>query len=53
MNSYPPEGGYKQGMSPHETYHSWAATQYREKVGVTYCDALSTVLICLRRAAGC
>lgn len=32
MNSYPPEGGYKQGMSPHETYHSWAATQYREKL---------------------
>ncbi|KAJ7087412.1 ArfGap-domain-containing protein [Mycena crocata] len=29
---YPPEqGGYKEGNSPYEIYHCWAATQYREK----------------------
>lgn len=37
MRSYSPaeQGGYREGMSPQETYHSWAATQYREKVRVT------------------
>ncbi|KAF8213863.1 hypothetical protein K438DRAFT_1802403, partial [Mycena galopus ATCC 62051] len=30
---YPPEqGGYKEGNTPHEIYHCWAATQYREKL---------------------
>jgi ADP-ribosylation factor GTPase-activating protein 1 len=34
MQSYTPaeQGGYKEGMSIHEKYHSWAAAQYREKV---------------------
>ncbi|THG96221.1 hypothetical protein EW026_g5574 [Hermanssonia centrifuga] len=32
MTSYPAEGGYNEGMSPHDKYHSWAATQYREKL---------------------
>ena len=34
MLSYPADlhGGYKEGMSPYDTYHSWAAAQYREKV---------------------
>jgi len=34
MQSYTPveQGGYKEGMSIHEKYHSWAATQYREKL---------------------
>ena len=32
MKAYPAEGGWKDGMSPYDTYHSWAATQYREKV---------------------
>ncbi|EMD40481.1 hypothetical protein CERSUDRAFT_44271, partial [Gelatoporia subvermispora B] len=33
MKSYPAEqGGYSETMSPHETYHCWAATQYREKL---------------------
>ena len=31
MKSYQ-NGGYTDGMNPHDTYHSWAATQYREKV---------------------
>ncbi|KAI0082368.1 ArfGap-domain-containing protein [Panus rudis PR-1116 ss-1] len=35
MKSYPSEGGYTEGMSPHEKYHSWAATQYREKLDAT------------------
>ncbi|KAH9943235.1 ArfGap-domain-containing protein [Epithele typhae] len=25
-------GGYKEGMSPYDTYHSWAASQYKEKL---------------------
>lgn len=34
MQSYTPveQGGYKDGLSPYDTYHCWAATQYREKV---------------------
>jgi len=34
MQSYTPveQGGYKEGMSIHDKYHSWAAAQYREKV---------------------
>lgn len=33
MNSYDPDqGGYKEGSTPYDTYHCWAATQYREKV---------------------
>lgn len=34
MQSYTPveQGGYKEGMSAHDKYHSWAAAQYREKV---------------------
>ncbi|KAI0940143.1 hypothetical protein AcV5_001331 [Taiwanofungus camphoratus] len=33
MQSYPAEqGGFKQGMNPSETYHCWAASQYREKL---------------------
>ena len=34
MQSYTPveQGGYKEGMSIHDRYHCWAATQYREKV---------------------
>lgn len=34
IRSYPPEhSGYTDGIHPHALYHSWAATQYREKVG--------------------
>ncbi|KAI0692262.1 hypothetical protein BC835DRAFT_1278001 [Cytidiella melzeri] len=33
MESYPAaQGGYTEGMNAYETYHSWAATQYREKL---------------------
>lgn len=34
VRSYTPveQGGYKDGMSPYDKYHCWAATQYREKV---------------------
>ena len=33
MKSYDPQtGGYKEGMTPYDTYHSWAASQYKEKV---------------------
>ena len=34
MEAYAPadQGGYKPGMSPHEKYHCWAATQYKAKV---------------------
>ncbi|KII95002.1 hypothetical protein PLICRDRAFT_33832 [Plicaturopsis crispa FD-325 SS-3] len=34
MRSYTPadQGGYKEGSSPYDTYTSWAATQYREKL---------------------
>lgn len=36
MQSYTPkeQGGYTDGMSPYDTYHCWAATQYREKVQI-------------------
>jgi len=32
--SYTPtdQGGYNQGMSAYDTYHCWAASQYRDKV---------------------
>lgn len=32
VKAYPPEGGYNEGMSPAELYHTWAASQYRDKV---------------------
>ena len=32
MKSYPANGGYSEGMSIHDTYHCWAASQYRQKV---------------------
>ncbi|KAI0307049.1 hypothetical protein B0F90DRAFT_1684689 [Multifurca ochricompacta] len=34
MQSYTPteQGGYQEDMSIHDKYHSWAATQYREKL---------------------
>ena len=32
MKAYPSEGGFTPGMSTHEKYHCWAASQYREKV---------------------
>jgi len=37
MESYTPveQGGYKDGLSPYDTYHCWAATQYREKLDAT------------------
>ncbi|KAI9000810.1 ArfGap-domain-containing protein [Trametes punicea] len=33
MKTYDPQtSGYKEGMNSYDTYHSWAATQYREKL---------------------
>ncbi|GLB34062.1 putative arfGap-domain-containing protein [Lyophyllum shimeji] len=34
MKSYCPaeQGGYREGLSPYDKYHCWAATQYREKL---------------------
>jgi len=34
LQAYTPveQGGYKEGMSIHDKYHSWAAAQYREKL---------------------
>ena len=32
MAAYGPQGGYAPGASPHETYHCWAATEYKAKV---------------------
>ncbi|XP_006456826.1 hypothetical protein AGABI2DRAFT_195816 [Agaricus bisporus var. bisporus H97] len=32
LNAYDPSGGYKDGASPYDTYHSWAATQYKQKL---------------------
>ncbi|KAI0068581.1 ArfGap-domain-containing protein [Artomyces pyxidatus] len=34
MQAYTPaeQGGYKEGMAIHDKYHSWAASQYREKL---------------------
>ncbi|KAF5387667.1 hypothetical protein D9615_000627 [Tricholomella constricta] len=34
MQSYSPaeQGGYNEGLSPYDTYHCWAATQYRGKL---------------------
>ncbi|KAN0097567.1 ArfGap domain containing protein [Tylopilus felleus] len=34
--SPPDQGGYTDGMDPHALYHSWAATQYREKLDYTF-----------------
>jgi ADP-ribosylation factor GTPase-activating protein 1 len=34
VRSYPSDqGGYTEGMEPYATYHSWAATEYKAKVG--------------------
>ena len=38
MKEYPAEGGWNDGMNPYDTYHSWAATQYRAKVGSHYIE---------------
>ncbi|GJE84345.1 ArfGap-domain-containing protein [Phanerochaete sordida] len=32
LQQYPAEGGWNEGMNPHDTYHSWTASQYREKL---------------------
>jgi len=32
VKAYPAEGGYFEGISPTELYHTWAATQYRDKL---------------------
>ncbi|KAI0772132.1 ArfGap-domain-containing protein [Trametes elegans] len=33
MKAYDPQtGGYKEGMTPYDTYHSWAASQYKDKL---------------------
>ncbi|KAI0677332.1 ArfGap-domain-containing protein [Trametes maxima] len=33
MKTYDPQtGGYKEDLNSYDTYHSWAATQYREKL---------------------
>ncbi|KAI5893992.1 ArfGap-domain-containing protein [Schizophyllum commune H4-8] len=32
MAAYGPQGGYAPGASPHETYHCWAATEYKAKL---------------------
>ncbi|KJA29803.1 hypothetical protein HYPSUDRAFT_94502, partial [Hypholoma sublateritium FD-334 SS-4] len=32
MRAYPADGGYKDGATPHATYHCWAAAQYRDKL---------------------
>jgi ADP-ribosylation factor GTPase-activating protein 1 len=39
VQSYSPveQGGYKEGLSQYDTYHCWAATQYREKVDSRFC----------------
>ena len=39
MRSYSPvdQGGYKEELSAYDTYHCWAATQYREKVRRSHC----------------
>jgi len=38
MKSYKPadQGGYKEGASPYDTYHCWAAAQYRERVFIPF-----------------
>ncbi|KAG2156310.1 ArfGap-domain-containing protein [Suillus clintonianus] len=40
IESYSPadQGGYKQGTSPYDTYHCWAASQYREKLDAALAD---------------
>ncbi|KAG9015539.1 Zn finger-containing GTPase- Activating Protein for ARF [Tulasnella sp. JGI-2019a] len=32
LKAYPENGGYHEGMSPTELYHSWAVTQYGDKL---------------------
>ncbi|TRM68224.1 hypothetical protein BD626DRAFT_481125 [Schizophyllum amplum] len=32
MGAYGPQGGYTVGASPHDTYHCWAATEYKAKL---------------------
>lgn len=42
MKTYDPEtGGYKDGMNPYDTYHSWAGSQYKSKVRNDYIHAVS------------
>ncbi|KAF5364332.1 hypothetical protein D9756_000183 [Leucocoprinus leucothites] len=38
MKSYDASGGYKDGASAYDTYHCWAATQYREKLDALLAD---------------
>ncbi|KAG1755439.1 ArfGap-domain-containing protein [Suillus lakei] len=40
IESYTPtdQGGYKQGTSAYDTYHCWAASQYREKLDAALAD---------------
>ncbi|KAH7930654.1 ArfGap-domain-containing protein [Leucogyrophana mollusca] len=40
MQAYTPsdQGGYKDGMNAYDTYHCWAAAQYREKLDATLAD---------------
>jgi len=33
ISTYGSEGGYTKGVGMNEKYNSWAAAQYREKVG--------------------
>ncbi|KAI0720332.1 ArfGap-domain-containing protein [Cerioporus squamosus] len=36
MKTYDPQsGGYKEGMNPSDSYHSWAASQYKSKLDAT------------------
>ena len=42
MKTYDPQtGGYKDGMNPYDTYHSWAGAQYKSKVRNEYIRAVS------------
>ncbi|KAG2369709.1 ArfGap-domain-containing protein [Suillus spraguei] len=40
IESYTPadQGGYKQGTNAYDTYHCWAASQYREKLDAALAD---------------
>jgi hypothetical protein len=50
MKSYQPvdQGGFKEGASPYDTYHCWAAAQYREKVCTIFL-IVTLRLICSRQ----